>query len=44
MRDVKLLGEMGFKLDKDIFELNSLGEKFFKYAVTLKQIVEYYNA
>ena len=44
MRDGKLLGEMGYKLDSDITKTIEIGSKFYKYAVTLRQIVEYYNS
>jgi len=40
IRDSKLLGEMGYKLDGDVTKTIEVGTKFYKYAVSLRQIVE----
>jgi len=40
IRDSKLLGEMGYKLDAEVTKTIEIGTKFYKYAVSLRQIVE----
>jgi len=44
VKDARMLGEMGFKIHKDIITVTENAKKFYKEGVTLKQVANFYNS
>lgn len=43
VKDARMLGEMGFKIPKDVLLVTENAKKFYKEGITLKQVANFYN-
>jgi len=44
VKDARMLGELGFKINKDIIQVTENAKKYYKEGVTLKQVANFYNS
>lgn len=44
VKDARMLGEMGFKLPRQVHAVTENAKKFYKEGVTLKQVANFYNS
>ena len=44
VKDARMLGEMGFKIHRDILIVTENAKKFYKEGVVLKQVANFYNS
>lgn len=44
VKDARMLGELGYKINKDILQVTENAKKYYKEGVTLKQVANFYNS
>jgi dynein heavy chain 2 len=44
VKDARMLGELGFKIPKQVSVITENAKKYYKEGVTLKQVANFYNS